>query len=117
MKTITRTALAAAAMAVTLAAASPAEARTNARMLEACETAIKTELGAGHTRINRVRSIEADGNATFWLTVRHKIDTADKSKRYRALCEVDGAADAADVSLEAGWWRKGARGQAPLATD
>ena len=117
MEALRKTALAAAAMAVTLAAASPAEARTNARMLEACETAIKTELGAGHTRINRVRSIEADGNATFWLTVRHKVDTADKSARYRALCEVDTAADAADVSLEAGWWRKGARGQAPLATD
>lgn len=117
MQAIARTALAAAAMAVTLAAANPAEARTNARMLAACETAIKGELGAGHTRINRVRSIEADGNATFWLTVRHKIDTADKSERYRVLCEVDTSADAADVSLETGWWRKGARGQAPLATD
>ena len=117
MNAVIKTLVTAASAAALLAIASPADARTSARMLDACETAIRTELGDGHTRINRVRSIEADGAATFWLTVRHKVDTADKSARYRALCEVAPEADIAEVSLETGWWRKGKRGQAPLAID
>ncbi|MEL6950080.1 MAG: hypothetical protein AAGM16_08190 [Pseudomonadota bacterium] len=117
MHALIKTTLVAAVAAVTMAAASPAEARTNARMLEACEDAIRTELGNGHTRINRIRNVEADGNATFWLTVRHKVDTADKSARYRALCEVGSNADEASISIETGWWREGRRGQAPLAID
>ena len=117
MHALIKTTLVAAAAAASLAAAGPAESRTSARMLEACEDAIRTELGDGHTRINRVRSIESDGTATFWLTVRHKIDTADKSERYRALCEVPTSADAASVTLENGWWRKADRGQVPLAAD
>ncbi|MEL6198748.1 MAG: hypothetical protein AAFQ62_10500 [Pseudomonadota bacterium] len=117
MHALIKTTLVAAVAAVTMAAASPAEARTNARMLEACEDAIRTELGNGHTRINRIRNTEADGNATFWLTVRHKVDTADKSARYRALCEVGTNADEASISIETGWWREGRRGQAPLAID
>ena len=117
MSALIKTTLAAAAAALSLAAAEPADARTNAHMLEACEDAIRVELGDGHTRINRVRSVETDGSATFWLTVRHKTDTAAKSDRYRALCEVDATASDASVSLENGWWRKAARGQAPVATD
>ena len=117
MTALIKTTLAAAAAAIALTAAQPADARTNAHMLAACEDAIRVELGDGHTRINRVRSVESDGSATFWLTVRHKTDTAAKSDRYRALCEVDDAAADASVSLENGWWRKAGRGQAPEATD
>ena len=38
--------------------ADPALARSN-QAVSACETAIRGELGDGHTRINRVRSVDA----------------------------------------------------------
>ena len=117
MNTIMK-ALATGALAASLLALNTtAEARTNARMQDACEDAVRDELGEGHTRINRVSTVESDGTARFWLTVRHKNDTAPKSDRYRVLCVVSDDGAEPSIDLETGWWTKGRRGEAPLATD
>ncbi|MEM7613072.1 MAG: hypothetical protein AAF270_15410 [Pseudomonadota bacterium] len=105
-------------LAAAMALMSPqADARSNSHLLDRCETAIKSELGEGRTRIERVRSTESDGTATFWLKIRHKGADASASVRYRALCEVSADASVADLELETGSWKKGRRGQAPIAVD
>ncbi len=116
MKILLKT-LAAVATSASLMTPIVAEARTNARMQDACETAIRAELGEGHTRIQRVSTVERDGTARFWLTVRHKTDTAAKSDRYRVLCAVANDDAKPAIELETGWWEKGHRGQEPMATD
>ena len=101
---------------IALAGVPDAQARTSAKRLDQCESAIRSELGAGSMRVNRVRSTDSDGIATFWLTVRHKAEAEAKSTRYRALCTVDPDMNTS-VDIETGWWKAAGRGRTPVAVD
>ena len=61
MHALIKTTLVAAVAAVTMAAASPAEARTNARMLEACEDAIRPGAPMGDVHAAHCTVFDAHG--------------------------------------------------------
>lgn len=115
MKVLTLIA-AAATLATGVSAPSDAEARTSEKRMKQCEQAVRGELGAGSIRIKRIRSIKSGGETMFWMTVRHKPESASKSTRYRVTCEVN-EEQQASLELEQGWWKTSPRGRAPVAVD
>ncbi|MEN7342587.1 MAG: hypothetical protein AAAFM81_06560 [Pseudomonadota bacterium] len=100
-----------------LGTAMPAFAGNSVNLQDACEDAVRAELADGDARFNRVALSNSGDQSSFWLTVRHKAPTDAKSTRYRALCVIDRAGNTAQLDIDEGWWKKGRRGQSPLAVD
>lgn len=94
-----------------------ANATSSLDLQDACEVAIKAELSEGNSRMNRVRIASGEQSTSIWMTIRHKAATEPKSTRYRALCTINSAGGDAIVDISEGWWKKGRRGQSPVAVD
>ena len=117
MTSVTNSLKLAATAALMLGASASAMAGNSVNLQETCEDAVRAELSDGDARFNRVALSKNGDESSFWLTVRHKTPTDAKSTRYRALCVVDRAGNTAQLDLDEGWWKKGRRGQSPLAVD